>query len=47
MLRYQSDQFGSDAGLEEYEAGIELPMWRWGGRDAVRDFGAAMTAESL
>ncbi|HKK07060.1 MAG TPA: TolC family protein [Gammaproteobacteria bacterium] len=33
-LRYQSDRFGSDQGLREYEAGIDLPLWRPGERDA-------------
>jgi len=46
MLRYQSDRFGSDNGLDEYEAGIELPLWSWGGRSAVKALGSAMTAES-
>lgn len=35
-LRYQSDAVGSDDGLREYEAGVDLPMWRWGERDANR-----------
>ena len=46
MLRYQSDRWGSDAGLDEHEAGIELPLWSWGGRSAVRTFGDAMMSES-
>lgn len=46
MLRYQSDRWGSDNGLDEYEAGIELPFWSWGGRSAVRDYGEALLAES-
>lgn len=33
-LRYQSDRLGSDQGLREYEAGIDLPLWRPGERDA-------------
>lgn len=46
MLRYQSDRWGSDTGLDEYEAGIELPFWSWGGRSAVQDYGDALLAES-
>jgi len=33
-LRYQSDRLASDRGLREYEAGIDLPLWRPGERDA-------------
>ncbi len=33
-LRYQTDQIGSDGGLREYEAGVELPLWRPGQRHA-------------
>lgn len=46
MLRYQSDRWGSDNNLEEYEAGIELPLWTWGGRSAVQAVGEALTHES-
>jgi cobalt-zinc-cadmium efflux system outer membrane protein len=46
MLRYQSDRWGDDAGLDEYEAGIELPLWSWGGRRAVGAYAEAMTTES-
>ena len=46
ILRYQSDRWGSDVGLDEQEAGIELPLWSWGGRSAVRTFGDAMMSES-
>jgi outer membrane protein TolC len=46
MLRYQSDRWGSDAGLDEYEAGIELPLWSWGGRSATQAFADAITSES-
>jgi len=45
-MRVQSDRFGSDAGLQEYETGIELPLWALGGRRAVRDYGAALGVES-
>lgn len=44
-FRYQSDRWGDDRGLEEFESGIELPIWRWGERNAVRSLGAAMNTE--
>ena len=46
MLRYQTDRWGPDNGLDEYEAGLLLPLWNWGGRDAVQKFGVTLTAES-
>ncbi len=46
VMRYQSDRLGSDVGLEEYEAGVDLPLWRWGGRAAVRSLGDALSLES-
>jgi outer membrane protein TolC len=46
MLRYQSDQWGSNNGLDEYEAGIVLPLWSWGGRSAVQALGETMSVES-
>jgi outer membrane protein TolC len=46
MLRYQSDRWGPNNGLSEYEAGIELPLWSWGGRRAVQSLGAALSLES-
>jgi outer membrane protein TolC len=46
VLRYQTDRLGSDVGLDEYEAGIELPLWNWGGRDATQSFGAALLLEA-
>jgi outer membrane protein TolC len=46
VLRLQTDRWGSDAGLDEYEAGIQLPLWNPGGRSAVQDYGAAFTEES-
>jgi outer membrane protein TolC len=47
MVRYQTDRMGSDLGLDEYEAGMEMPLWGIGGRSAVRLFGDALSAESL
>jgi outer membrane protein TolC len=46
MLRYQTDRWGSDVNLTEYEAGITLPLWGWGGRSAVQNFGDALDGES-
>ncbi len=46
MLRYQSDRWGADRGLSEYEAGIALPLWSWGGRSAVQMLGETMSVES-
>lgn len=45
-LRYQTDRFNSDEGMREYEAGIMLPLWNWGGRDATGALGDALSAES-
>ncbi|NOX68831.1 MAG: TolC family protein [Gammaproteobacteria bacterium] len=46
MLRYQSDRWGPDNGLNEYEAGVMLPLWSWGGRSAVQMLGESMSIES-
>lgn len=46
LLRYQSDRWGSDNGLYEYEAGVVLPLWSWGGRSAVQMLGQTMSLES-
>ena len=46
MLRYQSDRWGPDNGLTEQEAGIQLPLWSWGGRSAVQRLGEALSLES-
>jgi len=47
MLRYQSDRWGSDDGLLEYEAGIELPFWGFGGRSAAQSLGEALQSEIM
>jgi cobalt-zinc-cadmium efflux system outer membrane protein len=44
--RYQTDRWQDDAGLEELEAGIELPLWRWGERQATADLGSGLTTEA-
>jgi len=46
-MRYQSDRWGADNGPDEYEAGVELPLWGIGGRSAVQNFGDALSAESV
>ena len=46
VVRYQSDRLGSDVGLEEYEAGVDMPLWNWGGRAAVRSLADALSFES-
>ena len=46
MLRYQTDRWGSNYGLDEYEAGVELPLWNWGARDASQTLGDALSIES-
>ncbi|NBC23704.1 MAG: TolC family protein [Gammaproteobacteria bacterium] len=43
-FRYQTDRFGDDAGLREYEGGLELPLWRWGERRAARSLAGAANA---
>lgn len=45
-FRYQSDEWGSDERLREYEAGISLPLWNPGARGAVKDLGAALGSAS-
>ncbi len=38
-LRYQNDDANNNIGLEEYEAGLQLPLWRWGQRSAGKRLG--------
>lgn len=45
-FRYQTDRWGDDAGLREYEGGVELPLWRWGERRAARSYAGAMAVEA-
>ncbi len=37
--RYQTDRVGSDVGVREWEAGVELPLWRPGQRTARQQLG--------
>jgi cobalt-zinc-cadmium efflux system outer membrane protein len=51
-VRYQSDKIYNNEGLEEIEAGVELPLWRWGQRSAARNvaestWGQASYSEQL
>jgi len=39
--RYQTDQGASQNGLEEWEAGIEVPLWRFGQKAARQSFAEA------
>lgn len=45
-LRYQTDEYNHDTGLEEFESGIELPLWRWGERAATKKLGKAYSEEA-
>ncbi len=45
-LRYHTDEYNHDTGLEEYESGIELPLWNWGERAATRKLGKAYSEEA-
>lgn len=43
QMRYQTDRLpGRGGGLRELEAGLELPLWRGGQRDALRREAAAV-----
>ena len=46
LLRYQTDRWGDDEGLDEYEAGLLLPLWSLRGRSATRSFGRSLRLES-
>ena len=35
LLRHQTDRWQSRLGAQEWEAGVELPLWRWGQRSAL------------
>ncbi len=45
-LRYQTDKYNDANGLEEFESGIELPLWRWGERAATKKLGKAYSKEA-
>lgn len=35
QLRHQNDRWQTRQGVQEWEAGVELPLWRWGQRSAI------------
>jgi len=45
-FRYQSDEWGPDERLREYEAGVSLPLWNPGARGAVQGLGDALELAS-
>jgi cobalt-zinc-cadmium efflux system outer membrane protein len=45
-LRYQSDRSMSAEGLREYEAGLDLPLWRPGQRSTAATLGNAAAGEA-
>ena len=45
-LRYQTDEYNHDTGLEEFESGIELPLWNWGERASTKKLGKAYSEEA-
>lgn len=45
-LRYQTDRFGDDFGLQEIESGIQVALWKWGQRRAARGLGNALKDEA-
>ena len=45
-VSYRSDQLNKDNGLKEYEAGLALPLWRWGERGATKNLGQQLSAET-
>ena len=46
-FRYQSDRPAGDNGLTEFEAGLQLSLWRWGERKSTRLLSQHMAAESV
>jgi len=45
-VHYRTDRFNADDGLEEYEAGLTLPLWRWGEKSATTDFASSLDRET-
>jgi len=45
-LHLQDDRLASDTGLREWEAGLDLPLWRPGQRRAARDLGDSARDEA-
>jgi len=45
-LRYQIDRFNQDYGFREYEAWLQLPLWRWGEKSATAAFANSLDRET-
>ena len=45
-MHYRTDHFNGDDGLEEYEAGLTLPLWRWGEKSATTAFASSLDRET-
>jgi len=45
-FRYQTDRWGDEFGLTEFESGLQLPLWNWGERSAVRQLGLELDTAS-
>ncbi len=46
QLRYQTGQIGNNDNLREYEAGVSLPLWRFGERKASRQVARGIEHEA-
>lgn len=46
QLDYFDDRINSQLGMKEMEAGVELPLWRWGEQAQARQLGEAYEARS-
>lgn len=46
MVRYQSDRWGDDLGLQEIESGLQLALWKWGQRQSARTLGRSLQTEA-
>ena len=46
QLRYQTGQIGNNDNLREYEAGVSLPLWRFGERKASRQVARGIELEA-
>jgi outer membrane protein TolC len=45
-VRYQSDRWGNDLGLQEIESGIQFTLWKWGQRRSTRELGRSLQTEA-
>ncbi len=46
QLRYQTGKIGNNDNLQEYEAGVELPLWRFGERSASKKVARGIESEA-